>query len=343
MLSPTMKVALFMEGAFAEGTGKLGLGVLRYGSNPIACIIDTTHAGQDSAELTGILPSVPIVGTLEEAASLGSQALILGIAPPGGLIPDSWWKWLDKAVDLGISLVNGLHDKLAPRYPDLRANQFIWDVRTEPKNIGVGTGAARLLTNKRALMVGTDMSVGKMTAALEIERSAQSQGVSCGFVATGQTGIIISGSGVPLDAIRLDYASGAIESEVLKHSDSKLVVIEGQGSLIHPGSSATLPLMRGSCPTDLILCHRAGMSHLPRIEWIKVPPLLEVCQLFESLASACGTFPSSKVVAIALNTGHMNLLDADIAIKKLEQDCGMPVCDPVRQGGDVLLNAILTS
>lgn len=341
MLSPTTKIALFMEGAFEEGTGKMGLGVLRYGQCPVVCLIDTAHAGQDSVELTGIDRRVPIVGTLQQAIELGAEALVLGIAPPGGLIPEPWWPWLDEAVSAGLGLVNGLHDKLAPRYPKVQENQLIWDVRTEPKGIGVGTGAARLLPNRRALMVGTDMSVGKMTTALEIARSASSSGIASAFVATGQTGMVIAGSGVPLDAIRLDYASGAIESEVLRNSAADLIVVEGQGSLLHPGSSATLPLMRGSCPTHLILCHREGMTELPRIGWVKIPPLIEVCQLFESLASACGTFPSAKVVGISLNTGHLDEQSAQEAISQTEQECQMPVCDPVRQGAGRLLDAIM--
>lgn len=341
MLRPEHRLALFMEKAFEERTGKLGLGVLRYSQNPIVCLVDSTRTGFDARTITGVPRDCPIVASVEEASSLGAEVLVLGIAPPGGLIPSDWWPALDRAVGLGLSLVNGLHDKLAPRYPKLSDGQFVWDVRTEPQGLGVGSGAARLMGNKRVLMIGTDMSVGKMTAGLELAKSAREQGVNCAFVATGQTGIIIAGSGIPLDAIRLDYATGAVEREVCKYSSSDLIVIEGQGSLIHPGSSANLPLLRGSCPTHLVLCHRAGMDRLPRLEWILVPRLLELAKLYEDLSEACGIFPRAKVVAVALNTGHLNDDQAAEAVTSVADETGLPVCDPVRSGATELLKAVL--
>lgn len=341
MLTSGMKLALYMEGAFSQQTGKLGLGLLRYSENPIVALVDSENAGGDIKSLAAIERDCPIVRTVGEAAALGAEVLILGIAPPGGLIPESWWPALDEAVHLDMSLVNGLHDKLGPRYPDLNPPQFIWDVRTEPSDIGVGTAAARMLPNRRVLMVGTDMSVGKMTAALELTKEGARRGLRSWFVATGQTGMIIAGSGVPLDAVRLDYASGAIEAEVMRHSESDLVFVEGQGSLLHPGSSATLPLMRGSCPTHLVLCHRAGMTHLAKVPWVTVPPLNRVARLFEDVSSALGTFPAAKVVGIALNTSHLTEGEAMTALAEAEEETGLPVCDPVRQGASRLLDAVL--
>lgn len=330
-----------MEGAFEDQTGKLGLGVLRYGKNKVVCVIDKRHAGESLQDLYGIPHKAPIVASADEARRHGAEALVLGIAPPGGLVPGSWLPTLDRAVSLGLSLVNGLHDKLAPRYPRLAHGQFVWDVRTEPHGLGVGQGLARLQSNRRVLMVGTDMSVGKMTAGLELVKSADRSGLSAGFVATGQTGIIIEGRGVPLDAVRLDYASGAVESEVLSHAGNDLVVIEGQGSLLHPGSSATLPLMRGSCPTHLVLCHRAGMKTLSKIEWVTIPELLEVAKLFEDVASALGTFPAAKVVGVALNTSHLGPDEAADAIDECEKAIALPTCDPVRDGAEKLLSAVM--
>ena len=324
-----------------EETGKLGLGVLRYSENEIVCLVDSQSNGMNSVELTGIDRLVPIVSTTDQALSLGADVLVLGIAPPGGLIPENWFPAIDRAASCGMSIVNGLHQAISGRYPELLPKQFIWDVRTEPRGIGVGTAAARLLSNRRVLMVGTDMSVGKMTAGLEIWKCAKARGINTNFVATGQTGIIITGSGVPLDAIRLDYASGAIESEVCKYPDSDLVIVEGQGSLIHPGSSATLPLMRGSCPTHLVLCHRSGMHTLPRLSWVKVPPLRDYIQLVEGLTSACGVYPEAKVCALALNTSHLTELEARNSIAEHHQELGIPVTDPVRFGATLLLDALL--
>ncbi|MBS1713592.1 MAG: DUF1611 domain-containing protein [Armatimonadetes bacterium] len=341
MFGPEARLALYMEGAFESKTGKMGLGVLRYSPNPVVAVIDKGHAGERLADVTGIVHGAPIVAGVGEAADLGAEVLILGIAPPGGQIPDDWRPAMDEAVARGLSLVNGLHEGLSRRFPTLGPGQFVWDVRVEPPGIGVGGAQARLMANRRVLTVGTDMSVGKMTAGLEIARSARAKGVETAFVATGQVGIVITGAGVPLDAVRLDYASGAVENETLKYSASQLIVIEGQGSLIHPGSSATLPLMRGSCPTHLVLCHRAGMTRLPRVPWVEVPPLKEVVRLFEDTASACGTFGSPKVVGIALNTSHLDEGGACGAVREVERDTGLPVCDPVRDGAGPLLDAIL--
>lgn len=341
MMRPGDRLALYMEGAFEEKTGKLGLGVLRYSSHPIVAMVDTANAGHDSLELTGIDRDCPVVSTIAEARELDADTLVLGIAPPGGLVPPSWWPHLDEAVATGMNLVNGLHEKMAPRYPNLAPGQYVWDVRTEPTDIGVGTAAARCLPNRRVLMIGTDMSVGKMTAGLELTASARAARATASFVATGQTGIVITGQGVPLDAIRLDYASGAIEAEVMRCAESDLIVIEGQGSLIHPGSSANLPLLRGSCPTHMVLCHRAGMASLPRLPWVTVPDLRRLAGLYEDLSEACGVFPRAKVCAIALNTGHLSQSEADDAVEEVTRSTGWPCCDPVRHGAATLFEAVM--
>lgn len=340
MLGPGSKIAIFMQGAYEEKTGKMGLGLLRYSERDIVCLVESNHAGKDSREMTGIDREVPIVATLQEAQALGANVLVLGIAPPGGLVPASWKPWLDEAIALGFSIVNGLHDPLTTRYTALRLGQWIWDIRREPEGLQPGTGAARELGNTRVLMIGTDMSVGKMTAGLEIHKAARRRGINAAFVATGQIGITITGRGVPLDAVRLDFAAGAIEREVMAAADADLVVVEGQGSLIHPGSSANLPLIRGSFPTHFVLCHRAGMDRLPRLPWVEVPPLRDLMKLYEDLAAACGAFQRPRAVGVALNSGHLSAEDAETARQKLEDEIQMPVVDPVRSGADRLLEPL---
>jgi len=341
MIRPDQRIALYMEGAFEEGTGKMGLGCLRYSTNPIVAVIDSRRAGQDARDFTGIDRSVPCVATVAEAAALGADVLVLGIAPPGGLIPSAWYPVLDQAVGLGMNLVNGLHDLLGPRYPDLQDGQWIWDIRIEPAGIGVGTGAARELSNRRVLFIGTDMAVGKMTAGLELMRVAREHHTRTEFVATGQIGMTITGKGIPLDAIRIDFAAGAVEREVMTARDAELVIVEGQGSLIHPASSANLPLLRGSCPTHLILCHRANMTHLPRMPWLRVPELPLIAQLYEDLGEACGIFPRPRTVAIALNTGHLDAAEAAAAVAMTERETGLPTTDPIRDGAEKLYRAVM--
>jgi len=344
MLDRDVPLAIYMEGAVGELSGKMGYGILRYSPNPVACIVDSVTAGQDIVALVQSPRKCPIVATIDEAVQLGAKALVLGIAPPGGAIPAEWFSALDKAVEHGMSLVNGLHERLAPRYPNLKPGQQILDVRVEPPGLEIGMARARELKNKRILMIGTDMAIGKMTAGLEIVRAAKSRGIKAEFVATGQIGIVVSGRGVPLDSIRLDFASGAIEREVMAFKDADWIVVEGQGALIHPASSANLPLLRGSCPTHLVLCHRAGQTTLRRVPEIEIPPLRNYIKLYEDLAEACGTFPRPTCVAVALNTSHLDCDDsARIACEVISDETGLPCTDPVRFGAGQLIEAIATT
>ncbi len=344
MLKPWNRVAIYMEGSLGELAGKMGHGLLRYSPNEIVAVIDSTHAGKNVQDVMDSPRSVPVVAGLGELAELGADVLILGIAPPGGLIPEAWWQVIDDAVNTyGMSIVNGLHDRIEGRYEELKDGQWVWDIRQEPKGIGVGTGIAAKLTNKRILMIGTDMAIGKMTAGLELWTEAKKQGIKASFVATGQIGITIMGSGIPLDAIRLDYASGAVEREVVRYHESDWVIIEGQGALLHPGSSANLPLLRGSCPTHLILCDHPGHTHLQRLPDITVPPLKDYVRLYQDLAEVYGTFPRPKWVGIAFNTSSLDEAAALKVCEEMSQEYGMPVVDPVRFGCGPLVAAIQAS
>jgi uncharacterized NAD-dependent epimerase/dehydratase family protein len=341
LFKPHNRLALYMEGQVEGNVGKMGIGLLRYSENEIACLIDSNTAGQDTADVTGVPRSCPIVATIEEARALGADVFVLGIAPPGGLIPPDWYGVIDEAWERGMSLVNGLHDRLGPRYASQpRDGQWVWDIRVEPSGIGVGNARAADLPNKRVLMIGTDMAVGKMTAGLEIHKAAKARGIRSEFIATGQIGISISGHGVPLDAVRVDYATGSVEHEVMRVADAELIIVEGQGSLIHPGSTANLPLLRGSCPTHLVLCARAGQTHLARVTNIAIPPLGDFIRLYEDLATACGTFPRPRTVGVCLNTSHLPGEEGARACTAIEKELGIPVCDPVRDGTDRLLDAL---
>ncbi|MCE9558413.1 MAG: DUF1611 domain-containing protein [Armatimonadetes bacterium] len=342
MLNPTDPLAIYMEGAVGDAHGKMGYGVLRYSRNPIVCVIDSKHAGQTLPAHLSPNKEVPVVATVAEAYQLGAKVFVLGIAVGGGAIPAEWYGPIDEATAFGMSLVNGLHDRLGPRYRSLLPGQWVWDIRQEPEGLKVASGEAANLANRRLLLVGTDMAVGKMTAGLEIFAAGVEAGRSVGFVATGQIGITVTGSGVPLDAIRVDFAGGAIEREVMAHADKELVIVEGQGSLIHPASTANLPLLRGSCPTHLILCCRAGQEGLFRIPEIKIPPLSDLIRLYEDLGEACGTFPRPKTVAVAVNTAHLDESAAQAALTKIAMETGLPTYDPVRNGAKNLLLSVFS-
>ncbi|MBL8059513.1 MAG: DUF1611 domain-containing protein [Chthonomonas sp.] len=330
-------LALFMEGALTDISGKMGFGVLRYSQNPVVCVIDSSYAGQDAKDITGIPRSCPVVATVDEARNLGAEVFLLGIAPSGGQIPADWYPAIDRAWELGMTLVNGLHDLLGPRYPDPKR---VWDIRIEPAGLENNQGRARNLPAKRVLFIGTDMAIGKMTASLEMWKEARSRGIKAEFVATGQIGITITGSGVPLDAVRVDFASGAIEREMLRYPDAELILVEGQGSLIHPSSTATLPLIRGSVPTHLVLCHRAGQIALAKMPEVAIPELRGFAKMYEDLAEAQSTFPRPVTVGIALNCGHLDDEAAERAVEELERETGWPVTDPVKHGTSRLLDRI---
>jgi len=342
MLRRDQNLAIYMEGSVRGYGGKMGFGILRYSPNRTVCVIDSETAGADMKEVAGMPRSCPIVASVEEAFALGADVFVLGIAPPGGLIPSAWYEVIDRAVELGMSVINGLHDLLGPKYEGLHPGQWIWDIRIEPAGLKPGTGLAASLGNRRALLIGTDMAVGKMTAGLEIYRTARERGVLAEFVATGQIGITITGAGVPLDAVRVDFSTGAIEQEVMRHRDAELVIIEGQGSLNHPGSTATLPLLRGSMPTHLILCHRAGQTSLTTLPNVPIAPLGDLIRLYEELASVHGLFPRPATVGVALNTAHVESDEEALsACRELEQELGLPCVDPVRHGTARLVDRLL--
>ncbi|MCW5943703.1 MAG: DUF1611 domain-containing protein [Fimbriimonadaceae bacterium] len=334
MLRANHRLALYMEGNLDGDYGKMGFGILRYSPQEIVCVVDSSHAGKQVSDVADVPRSCPVVGSIRVAWTRGADVLVLGIAPPGGRIPESWLPAIQEALSHGMSVVNGLHELLAPRFRNLRAGQFVWDIRTEPEGLGVGSAKAASLDNTRVLMIGTDMAVGKMTAGLEIWRAARGAGVAAEFVATGQIGIAIMGSGVPLDAIRVDYACAAIEREVLRASETgRLVIVEGQGALLHPGSTSTLPLLRGACPTHLVLCHRLGMKVLRRHPSIAVPPIPAYVKLYEDLAEVVGTYPRPRTVGMCVNTSHEpDEGAARDGLRRLEDETGLPCTDPVRFG-----------
>lgn len=340
MLARDEPIAFLLEGHTGRPECKMALGMMRYSPNPVVCAVDRGAAGQRLSAFFDLPRDCPILATVAEARRAGAGVLVIGTAPSGGRIPDAWFPLLDEAVALGMSIVNGLHDRLAPRYGALAPGQWIWDIRVEPEGIGVATGRAAALPNRRLLMTGTDMAIGKMTAGLEILREARRRGIAAEFVATGQIGIAITGRGVPLDAVRVDYACGAVEQAVLEAGPAPLVIVEGQGSLVHPGSTSTLPLMRGSCPTDLVLCHRAGQTHLRRVPEIAIPPLRELIALYEDLAATCGAFPRPRTAGIALNTAHLGETEARRMVDELAAATGVVVTDPVRFGAAGITQAL---
>ena len=345
-LTPDHRIALLMHDGTDNTGGKTGLAMLRYSPLNIVAVVDQQQAGGDLGAITGIQRPVPIVASVQDALTYQPTVLAIGIAPSGGALPDPWYQEVKAAVAAGLSIVNGLHTPLAPDLQNLcqHPQQWIWDVRREPTGLRVGAARARNLPCRRVLAVGTDMAVGKMSTNLELHRAAIARGLRSKVIATGQTNLMLWDDGIPLDAVRVDFAAGAVEQAVLAHGDSHdLLFIEGQGSLFNPASTATLPLMRGSQPTHLVLGHRAGQTHIHNCPEIKIPPLAEAVRVCETLASAGGAFLAAPVVAIALNTHHLSDAEAKAAIAQIQDSLGKPCTDVVRYGAAPILDALLTS
>jgi len=344
-IKPNQRLAVLLHEGILGPNGKTGLTLLRYSQAEIVAVIDHECAGESLPQLTGINCNAPIVDSVASALVYQPDVLAIGIAPSGGVLPEAWRQEVKQAVAAGLSVINGLHTPMASD-PQLQAllqdGQEIWDIRQEPAGLIVGSGKARTLSCQRILTVGTDMSVGKMSASLELYQAAQRNGIKAKFLATGQAGIMISGDGIPLDAIRVDFAAGAVEQMVMQYGyEYDLLIVEGQGSLLHPGSTATLPLIRGTQPTGLLLVHRAGQTHVRNHDHVPIPALLEVIRLYEAVASAGGAFAEVRVKAIALNTGHLAVKEAEKAIAQIQAETGLPCTDAVRFGADLLLDAVL--
>ena len=343
MLKQTDKVAIWMESSIDDDYGKMGISALRYLDNDIVCVIDSVFAGKKISEVSIIKKDIPIVENINKAKSLGANVLLLGVLTSGGIRPKPWDSVIKESLSQGMSIINGLHDQVYPKFEKYltEKNQWIWDTRVPKFTPKIGSAKSANLNNKRVLMIGTDMAAGKMTVGLELYSYLRDKKIKTGFVATGQVGITVTGKGIPLDAYKLDHACGAVEAAVIEQKDKDVVIVEGQGSILHPGSSATLPLMRGTCPTHMILCHIARNDSLRSLENIKIPDLKKFITLNEELSSVLGTYPKSKVIGVALNTVEMSDNDAKKFIKNTEKNTGLPATDVVRYGGEKIFNQLI--
>ena len=334
--APERRYAILAEGWFAKQSAKTAHGLIRYGRDKVACVIDSTLTGK---RVSDVLPDLgrdaPIVGTLDEALELSSTSILVGLAPPGGRLPAEWMETLKAAADAGIEIVNGLHQRLTPEFP----GKPVWDVREPPEDIPLFSGEGFGVGPKVALTVGTDSAIGKMTATLEIERAARDTGLSTEFVPTGQTGVIIGGWGICVDAVVSDFVAGASEQLVLEAAKTSpdLILVEGQGSLGHPAySGVTLGLMHGSCPDCLILCSADPAEEVFR--GVSRPSPARLARLYEEVAALVKPAP---VVAVSLNTRGMEGEDARNLIAAVADETGLPAADPFRDSVTPILEAIL--
>jgi uncharacterized NAD-dependent epimerase/dehydratase family protein len=281
--------------------------------------------------------------TLQDAKKAGIKTVVVGVAPMGGQIPEHWIPQLVELAAAGLDIAAGLHSKLAD-IPELVAaansgGASLIDVRNPPDGIPVGDG--RLRPGKRVLMVGTDCAVGKKYSALALHRELERRGVNTTFRATGQTGIMIAGEGIPIDAVVADFISGAAQVLSPDNEDDHWDVIEGQGSLLNPSySGVSLGLLHGSQPDAIVLCHDAERLEIDESgSYLPIPELDEVID--DALRMARRVRSTCFCAGVSVNTSNMNDFDRDNYLSKLQSELGLPCVDPVATGMSPIANFLL--
>jgi len=341
--SRTRRYAVLTEGYLADpSAGKTAHGVMRFRPDEIAAVIDSTYSGKRVTDVVPSLPcDAPIVASVDEALAYNPTSLLIGVATHGGALPPHLRQLVLRAINAGLDIVNGLHQFLnddAEFVTHARnSGARLWDVRA------VGTtplfsGAAYDVRQQVVLAVGSDCAVGKMTAMLEIERAAREAGTQAEFIATGQTGIIIAGWGTCVDRVISDFVTGAAEQLILHASPrTEVLLVEGQGSIFHPGyAPVTFGLLYGCAPDALLLCHRPNMAHIDSFK-NAIPGLVDLVAAHENILAHV---KPARVAAIALDTSALDAASAAQAIEGVQRETGLPTDDPVRSGAQKIWNAI---
>ena len=342
------RIAILAEGAFEWHYGKTATGVIRYGKDRVVAVIDSTKAGQDVSQALGgtIGRGIPVVRDIHEALYYRPDTLLIGIAPIGGALPAAWRGQLLTAIEARLDIFSGLHFFLSED-EELRAaaekrGVTIWDVRRPPAQNRVAQFLPHRPGSHTILLVGSDCATGKMSTALELDREASSRGLNSAFVATGQTGIMISGNGLPVDRIISDFVAGMVEEMVLDFTNKHdWVFVEGQGALNHPGySPVTLGLIHGSMPDAMIFSHKAGATEIEGYTNCPLPSLKRMIALNEDTVSWVRPESPCKVVGLSIVTFGLSEQEARDALKEAEDETGLPATDVIRYGAGVLMDAL---
>ncbi len=372
LLPEETPLVIMADGFLTSPNGKVATGVLRYGRWPVVAVIDSSHAGLMSDQVLGFGKPVPIVDNLAEALKFQPAALLLGTAPQGGGLPTAWQNLIEQAIQARLHIISGLHDFIAdnPEWHRLAKKHqvTIWDVRNtatpEIKALNRVAQLEKRPSHARVItMVGSDCAVGKMSVALELAKAFKVPDIASSHAAlmvpTGQTGILIEGWGVPLDRMIGDFMAGAVEAcisrgiERLALSDpakTHWLLVEGQGSLLHPGySGVTMSLLHGSHPDAMILCHKVGGNNVGGDKHIRggypveIPAMPALIQLYETAAQWAKdpNKPRARVVGIAVNTSALSETEAVHILSQYKAETGLPVTDPVRYGAAALVEALI--
>ena len=336
----TRKLVILTEGHTNPHTAKTASCLLRYCADEIVALLDGTERGKTTQQLLGVGGQTPVVASLAEAPE--ANTLLLGIAPPGGKVPESWRSVILEAISKGMNVVGGLHDFLGDDAEFVAAAEgrgvTLTDVR---QNFERDIARRRDIRDEclRIVTVGHDCSVGKMLTSVELTAGLKQSGVDAHFIATGQTGIMVTGEGCPIDRVISDFVSGAVEKMVKQQQHHEVLMIEGQGSLVHPSYSAvTLGLLHGAAPHAMILVFEVGRTEVTGLEPLKIPPLSKIVELNECMASI---FDPCPVIGVSMNSRRVSDAEAEAQKQRVGEELGLPVCDVVRDGPDLLVETIL--
>lgn len=332
------RIVLLTDGYSTPFLAKTAISLLRYRSNDIAAVLDHTLSGRDAGDVFGAGRGVPIVDCLPPEA----DSVFIGIAPPGGKLPETWRILICDALRRGMDVVSGLHDFLSddPEFTELATEHRckIIDVRrnTEKETAKAAPfreGCLRIHT------VGHDCSVGKMVTTLEVQRELLKREQDAAFLATGQTGIMISGEGIPVDCVVSDFVNGAAESLVRRNEDHDILLIEGQGCISHPSFSAvTLGLLHGSAPHGLIYCYEVGREQVKGLDGV---PLLSMRRLIDAYETAGSWRQPCKVIGVSMNSRNVSESESHDERQRVASEFGLPVCDVYRDGATALVDAVM--
>ncbi|WP_210092758.1 N-acetyltransferase DgcN [Ruegeria sp. HKCCSP346] len=279
--------------------------------------------------------------TLTEAKAAGAKTLVIGVANRGGVISNAWKEVLIEALEMGFDLASGLHNLLRDEGDLVAAAQThgctLHDVRVPTVGYPIANGRKR--TGKRCLAVGTDCSAGKMYTAMSMDAEMRKRGMKSTFRATGQTGILITGQGVPLDAVIADFMAGSVEYLTPDNDEDHWDHIEGQGSLFHVSySGVTMALIHGGQPDALILCHEPTRTHMRGLPEYSLPTLAQLRDTALPLARIAN--PACQVAGVSVNTQNLSEDDAKAYLAKVEEELGLPATDPFRFGAGKLVDAL---
>ena len=338
------RILALAEGRFSPLKSKTANGAIAYLPGEVVGVIDSTKAGLTAQQVLGYGGPIPVVGSLNEGLKLNPSHLLIGIAPSGGYLPETWRETIRETLGAGLHVLSGLHTILSDdeEFTELAREHGVTLTdyrRIPPESEVVAKGTWRSRNANVILTVGTDCNIGKMTTILEVHKDLVRRGLKADFVATGQTGMMIRGRGVAVDSLVGDYIAGAVEREIdcSVSEGYEYILVEGQGALTHMGySGVTLGLLHGTMPDAMILCHQP--TRVKDDYGLTLPDLNRIIEFHEEVVKF---FQDTKVIGIGLNSVGLTDEESRAAAEQINKATGLPTVDAFRFGPSPLTDAVI--